>query len=248
MSNLKPEKIIFIHGLMGSPHEWDVPAAMFKEMGIETHQICLPAHGDNPDASFSNYSIDDLYHHCTNELKQLSENKPVMLIGHSLGAALCVLLAANNPENIAGVVLMGCPYDNSAYTQPWQLFMHPRHVKQKGMKYLPDSLTGFKRPKVGLKNYFQFFNDGRKLFEKVQAAAPKIKAPVWLIHSPYDIHVPYSNTQSLAQALTMSSKVTQHTLENSAHQVFPKSNDVENALTLLKQAWEYLVECEASTL
>ena len=228
------QKVIFIHGLMGSPNEWNEPAAILNDKGFQTYQVSILGHGDLPDSLLGSHTLDAVIADCTQQIKDFAQNQPSILIGHSLGAGFSVLFAAQHPDLVSQMILIGCPFHVSAYTHPWSLLIHPKEVFRKGKNYLPESNTGFRRPKVTVKDFFRFFVDGRRLLKKVQEAAPQVNCPVGLVHSLYDLHVPYENTHKLAKALINSAHITQHTLTQCGHQIFPKSNEKGTTIKTLE--------------
>ncbi len=98
--------VLLVHGLNGSRHDLQALADLLAAEGMIAENMLLPGHGT---------SIRDLLrlgwpewatavHSELRALKQRCER--VFLIGHSLGGALCLHMAAH--EEVAGVVAM-CP-------------------------------------------------------------------------------------------------------------------------------------------
>lgn len=106
---------LLVHGLNGGLHDMKELAEFLASHGIVAVNVLLPGHGTH---------LQDLLSHgwsewtaaLYKELQQLREQcEQVFLVGHSLGGALCLHMAASEP--IAGIVTMCAP----VYMYPWML-------------------------------------------------------------------------------------------------------------------------------
>jgi carboxylesterase len=107
---------ILIHGINGSPEDMDELGEQLAAQGFAARNLLLPGHGT---------SLSDFARHGWAEWKlavadatdaALAAQRPVFVIGHSLGAALALAVASERPQ-LAGVVAL-CPpvrlYDSIA--------------------------------------------------------------------------------------------------------------------------------------
>jgi pimeloyl-ACP methyl ester carboxylesterase len=69
--------------------------------------------------------------------------------------------------------------------------------------------------------------ESRTMLGTLQKRLPLIQVPVHLAHSRYDLSIPYQEMSKLNEALVNAPQVTTLTLENSGHQIFPRSRDKE---------------------
>ncbi len=102
--------VIFIHGFLGSPDVFRLPALQLHQRGYASAALLLPGHGGDGRA-FTNASERDWIAHVRAEIDRLRDGYPrVFLVGHSLGGLLALDYAAEHTENpVTGIVLMGTP-------------------------------------------------------------------------------------------------------------------------------------------
>jgi len=100
----KKQSLILIHG-SGSDHS----ACSYQYARLHKHYnilaIDLPGHGRSGGSGEA-----DVEDYClwVKKLLDIIDLKDVVLVGHSLGAAIALRFALNYPQEIAGIVLVGC--------------------------------------------------------------------------------------------------------------------------------------------
>lgn len=96
-----PASIVLLHGLFDSPKGWrDLP----RRLAAVGHSVLapdLPGHGDSAPAA----SLDDAATALARTITTAIPQGSLILVGHSLGAALAVKVAALMPHRIAQLVL-----------------------------------------------------------------------------------------------------------------------------------------------
>lgn len=98
---------ILIHGINGSPEDMDDLATALEAQGFEARNLLLPGHGTSV-RDFARHGWDEWKVAVEREADEaLSAHRPVIVIGHSLGAALALAVASERPR-LAGVVAL-CP-------------------------------------------------------------------------------------------------------------------------------------------
>jgi pimeloyl-ACP methyl ester carboxylesterase len=109
-----PFTVILIHGFGGSVGQWRQNISELAEH-CNVYAIDLLGFGasDKPDTE---YSI-DLWVEQTYNFWRNSVNTPVILVGNSIGSAVCLSLAATHPEMVRGVAMISLP-DLSSEEQP----------------------------------------------------------------------------------------------------------------------------------
>lgn len=104
--------VLLVHGLNGSRRDLAELEMVLQERGMLTHNMLLPGHGGHV-REMVPLGWHDWANAVRNELQALKRRCDVVfLVGHSLGGALCLHMAAH--EEVAGVVTMCAP-----------LHMHP---------------------------------------------------------------------------------------------------------------------------
>ena len=93
---------ILLHGFAGDPTTWRRTGEFLAKQGFEAVAFELPGHGSQP---LTGSSIDELVTELIPKLPNPSTGK-FHLIGHSLGGAFAILIAARNPERVASLTLL----------------------------------------------------------------------------------------------------------------------------------------------
>ncbi len=221
MLKSEPKELVFlIHGIMGHPEEFSPMIPVLTGQGFDTHRVCLPQHGDEP-GNLAATTWEEMLDHCQQELiEQSGRYDRVHLLGFSLGGALSVLLAENNAslfETLTLVAAPSRPVFNLEFGQTHLRYFFKRFLP--GTQYLSQADTGFPKPVMHPMHLPRFFQQMEGLFTEVQSRSPRLDMPTLLIHSPYDLTVPYDHSEWLYRNL--GGDVNFLTLLNCGHQVFP---------------------------
>ena len=94
--------LILIHGAGGSHLYW--PANIRRLMGYEVYALDLPGHGRSSQALQDTILA---YAESVDEWMAVAGLQQAVVIGHSLGSAIALTLALENPQLIAGLGLLG---------------------------------------------------------------------------------------------------------------------------------------------
>jgi pimeloyl-ACP methyl ester carboxylesterase len=95
--------VVFVHGFLDDQHVWDEVIARLRTPGFERVRLDLAGCGERPCANgpftYERYAAD--VGHVVDALE-----KPFVLVGQDMGAAIAELVAAARPERVLGLVLL----------------------------------------------------------------------------------------------------------------------------------------------
>ncbi|MBV8098967.1 MAG: alpha/beta fold hydrolase [Verrucomicrobia bacterium] len=95
-------RCILLHGFAGDPTTWRRTGEFLAEQGFEAIAFELPGHGSPP---MMGPSLDELAAEVISRLPSPPNGK-FHLIGHSLGGAFAILIAARDPGRVASLTLL----------------------------------------------------------------------------------------------------------------------------------------------
>lgn len=140
--------------------------------------------GDFANANFSS-NVTDLL--AAADFLESHLDAPSLLIGHSLGGA-AVLLAANQLENVQGVVTIGAPFEADHVLHNFQA--HVSDIEEKGECEVTLGLRQFNIKK-------QFIDDVRA---QTTDHISSLKKALLVMHSPVDLTVDVSEAEKIYRA------------------------------------------------
>lgn len=232
--------LLIIHGTFGSPHEYDEVCQRLHAEGIVTRCVTLPGHGDSPSTSLAKVSAYDMLAECQVAYDDLACNcDHVVLLGHSLGGALSLLVAAhrslNHDRKLRGVIALAAPYEHGIWVnRPQALLKLPIKRWFRAALYSREGFIPCKVPRFFPWWFPRLYREATWLFGQMRATLPNITVPVQLAHSPYDVIVPYTEMDKLAQHLSGSPDRRRRTLAQCGHQVFPCSREFDQGVELIQ--------------
>ena len=99
--------VVCIHGLAASLHDWKDLMPALAASGYEAHALDLLGHGESlkPDR-MEDYSAEACYAHMAAWIESLRLERPVIMVGHSLGGYLALEHALRCPESVRALVLV----------------------------------------------------------------------------------------------------------------------------------------------
>lgn len=187
---LKPEVdrggpvVVMAHG-WGSTHGKMVPVAEpLLRAGHPVFLFDIRHHGDSPPAPFVTvrHFRDDITA-AAGEMKELFPDRPIVLVGHSMGGSAGVL-AATSGAPLHGLVTIGSPADL------WQVWAHHLDEKRLPGAFIVRLLQPFWRRRVGVP--FRTLRPEEK--------ARELGIPLLVIHGELDESVTVSHARVLAEA------------------------------------------------
>lgn len=242
---MRKKGILLIHGLTGSPIEFDPVNGLLQQAGYHTRMVTLPGHGENPAKRFHETSAFEILDHCASEYQKLAEESDeVYIVGHSLGGICTLLTAAIRPPKLQGVVVFSAPYEHAYfYNYIHGLARMPVPHLIRGIYFAPRDKVRFARPDCKPWNMPKLLQQSRVIFSLMKEHVHNIEVPVSLAHSLYDLTIPYPEMQKLASIIGKSAPVKMTTLDKSGHRIFPVSQDMDGAMQVIVDFLER--DCEA---
>ncbi|MDA3863531.1 MAG: alpha/beta hydrolase [Deltaproteobacteria bacterium] len=104
------QPVLFIHGFPTSSHLWTETIKNLTNLGHSCGAPDLPGLGDTVTPFDSDYSIDSLATFIFKYYGQYFIKKPVILVGHEIGAAVALTLAIQKPGMLRGIVLTSAAF------------------------------------------------------------------------------------------------------------------------------------------
>lgn len=214
---------LLIHGFIGSPTDYGRLPGLLHRQGYDVYVPLLPGHGTQPE-DFSKTTADDLEAFVLREYRALKQKyAEVALIGFSMGGALSVLTAAQEP--VDALVLLA-PYFKISHQ--WY-YVFPTEVYQKMFKQLiPYTYRPVAFKQIGNKQAIPHIVDydyvslrgAEAAIELGSRAAGKVKdlrQPILILHSTNDRAVDYRASKKAADHLKSVAPCRLVTLHRSNH-------------------------------
>jgi len=195
--------IVFVHG---SPGSWDAFKKYLKDKDLLKKYRMVSI--DRPGFGYSNFgkavNLEEESRLISPLFPTLKNNKPIYLVGHSLGGPMIVQLAADNPNTISGLVILSGAIDvKLEKPEKW------RHViMQFPLKYL---IPGALRPSN--KELWYLKTD----LIKLELRFKEITCPVYILHGDKDPLVDYGNLAFGTKAFVNSPKIDTLTIQGANH-------------------------------
>ncbi len=214
--------LIFVHG---SPGSWNAFETYLKDVDLLKHFHLISI--DRPGFGYSDFGYaEHMNKQCeivSIVLRKLKHNKPMYLVGHSLGGPLIVELACKNPGLVNGLVLLAASVDPKAEEKEiWRNI-----IAYSPLRYLVPPIL-------------RISNDELMYFKKdvleMPVMLPKIRCRVYIVQGDHDSLVPYENSFYAKSELNNAASVEMITLPGADHFI-PWSNfsDIKKVLSRLNE-------------
>jgi pimeloyl-ACP methyl ester carboxylesterase len=102
-----PVRVVLLHGWSRRAQDFAVPARLLAERGVASVALDLPGSGASPVPS----EAGGARHYAELIVPALRDvgDVPIVLVGHSFGGRIAVVVASQHPELVDGLVLTGAP-------------------------------------------------------------------------------------------------------------------------------------------
>lgn len=180
--------LFFVHG---SPGSWNAFKGYLQDKDLIRHYRMIAI--DRPGFGFSDFNdarnLTEQSHIIGHLLSGIRNDKPIFLVGHSLGGPLIIKLYLDNTQLISGLVILAGALDPKAEKpEKWRpiLFKTPLNY------FVPGAM----RPSNEELWYL------KKDLQVLEAQLDKVYCPVWIMHGDKDNLVPVGNVDYAKQKLT----------------------------------------------
>ena len=195
--------LFFVHG---SPGSWIVFKHYLQDKALLKKYRMISV--DRPGFGYSEFNhpknLSEQSAIISYLLRSVQNNKPIFLIGHSLGGPLIVKLDIDNPGLISGLVILAGSLDPQAEKpENWRPILSKTPLKY----FIP----GAWRPSNEELWYL------KKDLKELDKSIDRVACPVWLIHGDKDNLVPFSNVAYAKRKLVNSKNIEVMALPNANH-------------------------------
>ncbi len=192
---MKAPKVYILHGWVIDPHtkrKWIPFMEALKKLGVSTHFLSIPGLDTKLTESWTLSQYETW-------LAETLPKKPVILLGHSFGGQLAVRFAANHPDRVAQLVLIG-PAGIRDYTIKAVFKRSIFYVAAKVGKVFANNPTA-KRVlyKLAREHDYESAPPLMKqtmqaiLSDEIRADLPRLACPVIVVWGKEDRATPYKN-------------------------------------------------------
>lgn len=214
--DLNPDKMApIIIGVHGWANTAEVFLPLARDLSKQFRIILINTrnHGKSDDEKYSTiltYKEDIL--HTLNFVKQeISDQQPIFLLGHSLGAAACLLSAAGRVD-ISGIVSI------SAFADLEKMMKNNFAAKKLSALFMGTMLS------------YVEFRFGKRLIDLSPVKTiDKTEAPVVLVHGTKDEVVDYNNMKQISEG-TKRPGISLESLENQNHSSLLKDQNLAHII------------------
>lgn len=192
-----PVRVVWLHGWARSRLDFGACASELERRGIGSVALDLPGFGSSPLPT----AAGGARHYAELIAPALAEmaTEPLVLVGHSFGGRVAIVVAANHPELVRAVVLTGAPLirPTSSAKSPWR-YRLTRWLHAKGV--VRDSQLEAARQRYGSADYRNARGLLREVLvvtvnESYEDELGRLVAPVAMVWGSDDGEVPIEFAQ-----------------------------------------------------
>jgi len=195
--------LLFVHG---SPGSWDAFRQYLTDSLLLSKYRMIAI--DRPGFGYSDFGdAENLYVQTEiieSFIDKINNQKPISLVGHSLGGPVVVEIAAEKPEQFKHIVVLAGSVDPNAETpEVWRSV-----IKTKPLRYLIPGALRTSNDELWLLKSDLF---------KLRPKLKNIRGDVTIIHGTKDPLVPYSNVAFMKKAFVNAKSIDVIPIENANH-------------------------------
>jgi len=177
--------VVIIHGLMGSPRQFDFISEAAQISGYSVTAPTLPGHGGTI-REFSESKFEQWQEHVDTEVERLIRDfESIWLVGHSIGGLLALNASARFNRHVRGVFTIACPFEFARFSvklvraRLLQIFsskIRSEYISSNSIPTSPSLIWRIRKPVAEVK----------KLVLSTRENLPRVHAPVMAVYSSFD--------------------------------------------------------------
>jgi carboxylesterase len=214
-----PLGVLLLHGFGGSPGSLRTVAEWFVAQGATVRLPRLPGHGTSFEdlAAIRWGAWSDEAHAALDEL--VGRSRRVGVLGHSMGAALALHLAATRPDDVAALALA------NPYLRDRRLMLVPvgRLVLRSTSAGHTDSRNGVTDPGRYERRPVPAIVTLRAFLRHVDRELPRVRAPIAIFNSAVDHEIPPGSAERILARV--SSDRTERVVCPNSYHALPLDHD-----------------------
>lgn len=214
--------VFFIHGFMGHPGEFNVLGEYFVKWGYEVNSIVLSGHDKK---KLNNVTYKDWENDCINYIELLINKgyKEIIIVGHSMGALLAIMLAFKYKEYVSNLILI----------DPSLEYLTKENNKIKITTSIKNLVKLLKEVnQLNKDNYspivkcsLSSIKEFTKLVKKYNKDIEKVKCPILFMHGEKDCIIPINQIKDIYNNLENIKEFIE--VKNGSHWFFSSKQDDE---------------------
>lgn len=235
--------VLVVHGLAEHSSRYQAMAEFLTESGYALCTLDLPGHGKsegNPGHIDSFADFLDTLDQYRGQLKELHPDKPIFLLGHSMGGLISATFLLNHQQAFRGAILSGPAIQPPGGKPPWiQLFIvrllsrfapgvGVMQLDANGVSRDPQVVADYRADplnyvgKISARGVNEIFS----AMDTIQARASEITLPLLIMHGEADSMTPVAGSRMLHQHATSADK-TLRTYPGLHHEIFNEPERLE---------------------
>jgi len=224
--------VIFVHGFMGSPRQFDRLAEVVHSKGYSAASLLLPGHGGSAKDFISSTFI-HWQNHVNCEVERfIRDYENIWLVGHSMGGLLAINSAIRYNSHIRGLFTIATPFKLVTFSvRATRVFMHLLFSRKSSpMKTAYFAGCGVHPSASLFWRALRPVTELRKLTHFTKDNLPNVRAPVTAVFSVSDELTSMGSLNTFITGLT-GTVFDQVLLSDSLHVYYP-----EHEFTRIEQA------------